>query len=161
MASTRAWGGAVAAVIVVTVALAGCVPSAPVASQTPTPEPTITNPGQSSTNAPDPVLRPDGSAAANQQYFDMVNSSFYATYGRSDGRSIIDNLVAAGFQKQDMEVTPDRTSIDLVADSIIFSVRINGECLVGQFNATNYRGIIAPLLATGGCLIGRTRPIDW
>lgn len=118
-------------------------------------------PQTGSTNVANPVLRPGESAAANQQYFDMVNASFFAANGFSDGRSIIDNLVAAGFQKQDMEVTPDRTSIDLAADSIIFSVRIQGECLIGQSSSTGYHSELTSLLATGGCLVGKTRPIDW
>ena len=109
----------------------------------------------------DPVLVESGTATENRPYFDKVNTAFFAANGRSDGRSIIDNLIAAGFRKQDMEVTPDRTSIDLDADSVIFSVRVKGECLIGQFSAMGYSTIQAPLLGTGGCLVGATRPIDW
>jgi len=139
-------------------ALAGCVQGKP------TPVPTYTpSSSASATPAPDaaPILRPGDTAAANKQFFDAVNTAFYAAHGKSDGKSIIDNLVASGFRKQDMEVTPDTTSIGEAADSIVFSIRVKGECLVGQFNGVGYHGVIGPILATGGCLVGTTRPIDW
>ena len=143
-------------------ALAGCGPAAPApaptqsAAQSPsaTPEPTATAPV-------DPVLVESGTASENRPYFDKINNAFFAANGRGDGKSIIDNLIAAGFRKRDMEVTPDRTSIDLDADSVVFSVRVKGECLIGQFSAMGYSTIQAPLLGTGGCLVGATRPIDW
>lgn len=159
-------GGAALIAIVATVALAGCV-------NTPMPVPSdnSTSTGSSAGSSTDsaggdanssaiPVLRPGDSAAANQQYFDYVNSTWYAKHGMSDGKSIIDNLVAAGFRKQDMEVTPDNTAYQ-AADSIIFSVRVKGQCLVGQVSALGYKGIIGELLSTNKCLIGTTRPIDW
>ena len=123
-------------------------------SSTPAPEPTETTP-------PEPVLIESGTAEENKPYFDLVGNNFFAANGMSDGRSIIDNLVAAGFRKQDMEVTPDRTAIDLAADSILFSVRVKGECLLGQVSARGFGSTVAPLLGTGGCLVGATRPIDW
>ena len=156
---TRLQGGAVAGLALVAVlALAGCAPTTP--APVPTVEETL-EPGDAVTNSANPELRPGESAAANKQFFDFVNSGFIAANGKSDGKSIIDNLIAAGFDKQDMEVTPDRTSIDLEADSIIFSVRIEGECLIGQSSGTGYHSELAPLLGTGGCLVGTTRPIDW
>lgn len=139
-------------------ALAGCTPGVP------TPVPTYTpSASASATPAPNtaPVLRPGDSAAANQQFFDATNQAFYAAHGKSDGKSIIDNLIAAGFRKQDMEVTPDQTSIGEAVDSIVFSVRVKGQCLVGQFNGAGYHGVIGPILASGACLVGTTRPIDW
>jgi hypothetical protein len=128
------------------------------------PVPTYTpKPSSSATAEPDaaPVLRPGGTAAANQQFFDATNRAFYAVHGKSDGRSIVDNLIASGFRKQDMELTPDVTSIGEPADSIVFSVRIKGQCLVGQFSAAGYHSTIGPLLGSGSCLVGITRPIDW
>ena len=126
----------------------------PTGSATPTPSATPTAP-------PDPVLRPGRSALANLQFFTFVNSKFAATNGMSDGRSIVDNLVAAGFVKKDMEVTPDETSIGLAADSIIVSVRIESSCLIGQFAASGYTDTLAPVLGTGRCLVGTTRRINW
>ena len=155
---------AVAAVVagLVTSALAGCVKGAPTPVPVYTPSAT-TGPSAGPSAGPDaaPVLHPGDTAEANKQFFDTVNRAFYVANGKSNGRSIIDNLVAAGFRKQDMEVTPDTTSIGEAADSIIFSVRVKGECLLGQFTGAEYIGTIGPILATGGCLIGTTRPIDW
>ncbi len=138
--------------------LTGCVQGVP------TPVPTYT-PTASASATPEPeagpILRPGNTAAANKQFFDAVNSAFYLAHGKSDGRSIIDNLVSVGFLKQDMEVTADSTSVGVAADSIVFSVRIKGECLVGQFTGAGYHGVIGKTIATGTCLIGTTRHIDW
>jgi hypothetical protein len=157
------WIVAVAGVIMVGAALSGCVPSAtpapsPTGSEAPTP---VSSQSAAPPSSRDPILRPGESAAANQQFFDFVNAALYSTQGRAPGQTIVDNLVANGFVKADMEVTPDTTAIGKVADSVVVSVRINGECLIGQFGATQYTGIRAPLLGTGSCLVGRTRPIDW
>ena len=108
-----------------------------------------------------PLLHPESGAAANKQFFDLINKEFFAAYGMADGASIINNLVANGFAKADMEVTYDTTALDIPVDSIVFSVRIKGECLIGQLSAAGYAGIQAPLLGTGRCLVGTTRPIDW
>jgi hypothetical protein len=151
-----AYSAAVSALAIA--ALAGCTPGVP------TPVPTYTpSASASATATPDaaPVLRPGDTAAANQQFFDATNQAFYAAHGKSDGKSIIDNLIAVGFRKQDMEVTPDQTSIGEAVDSIVFSVRVKGQCLIGQFNGAGYHGVIGPILASGACLVGTTRPIDW
>ncbi|TAL45907.1 MAG: hypothetical protein EPN91_01290 [Salinibacterium sp.] len=138
------------------VVLVGCTsgPAGPVPTYTPTGSPSAT------TQPTNPVLIPDGTAAENKDYFDFVNESFYATHGKSDGRSIVDNLVAAGFTKQAMEVTFDNTQVT-AADSIIVSVRVDGQCLIGQFGISRYSSDIGPMLSTGSCLIGTTRPITW
>ena len=47
------------------------------------------------------------------------------------------------------------------ADQIMFSVRLNGTCLIGQYGGGRYNGTAQPLLSTGTCLVGATRPIDW
>jgi hypothetical protein len=160
MGMPRSGRAATAAIVgaLAVAALAGCVQGDPTPVPTYTPATT-----DAATAAPDtgPVLRPGDTAAANKQFFDAVNTAFYAAHGKSDGKSIIDNLVASGFRKQDMEVTPDTTSIGEAADSIVFSVRVKGECLVGQFNGGGFHSLIGPILATGGCLVGTTRPIDW
>ncbi len=122
------------------------------ASASPTPSP--------STDAV-PEFRPNGSAAANQQYFDYVNRTLASAQGMSSGRAIVDNLVAAGFSKADMEVTDDTTALNIPVDAIQVAVRFRGECLIGQFSPAGYTGILAPILGTGTCLVGRTVPIDW
>jgi hypothetical protein len=154
--STRA--GAALAGLVLAGALAGCVPT------TPTPVPTqaaSATPVPTSTAPAEPVLVEGGTAEENQPYFDKVNLDYYTKNGTGSSRGIVDNLIAAGFRKQDMQVTPDHTSIDLQVDSTIVSVRLKGECLIGDFQAANLKSVVAPLLGTGGCLIGMTLPIDW
>ncbi|MBH0098752.1 hypothetical protein I6E68_06325 [Salinibacterium sp. NSLL150] len=154
---TRRLGAVLALTLAAAVALSGCVAE--------TPEPTAT-PTASTTPAPEasetaPMLRPGENAVANRQFFDQINTEYFEANGRGDGRSIVDNLIENGFEKQDMEVTADTTAIGLATDSIVVSVRIKGECLLGQFAPDNYVSSIEPLLGTGGCLVGKTRAIDW
>ena len=121
----------------------------------------------SPTETPAPVepaaLKPDGTAADNLPFFDSIAQSVVAATPDAGGEAFINALVAAGFAKADMEVGFDRTSVDLAADSVQWSVRFNGECLIGQFGPASggYHSIVTPILATGSCLIGTTRPIDW
>lgn len=110
--------------------------------------------------APDPVLQPEGSAQDNLPYFDFVNSKLLKG-GGTGGRTIIDNLVSAGFDKTVMEVTADLTPLGSDVDSLQFSVRAGEECLIGQTGAGGYTSTVAPTLETGSCLIGKTRAIDW
>lgn len=140
--------------------LAGCGPQTPMptptaSSSTPSPEPTSVR------NELNPVLRPGQSAAANQQFFDATNQALQSQQGRSNGESIVNNLVAAGFNKADMEITYDATALGLQADSMIVSVKIGNECLIGQFFPGSYKGTILPVLGTGKCLVGWQRTIDW
>jgi hypothetical protein len=128
------------------------------------PEPTSTAPGPVPTAAPsfDPTL----SAEVNLAYFDSVNEALIEKEqdaGRvvRRGKKFVDALVAAGFPKANMEVTPDRTAIGLDADSVVFSVAVGTDCLVGQIGIEGYDSTIAPLLGSGKCLVGVTRTIDW
>jgi hypothetical protein len=153
-----AWGVAILATGLA-VALAGCVPQSVKPENT-----TIATPSASPgvTDAPaEPVLIPEGTATENLPYFDFVNKTLVAAGGPFDGRSWIDNLVTAGFSKSAMEVTADRTTVNAEADQLQFSVRINGTCLVGQYGAGVYNSAATQILATGTCLVGATRPIDW
>jgi hypothetical protein len=143
----------------VAVLLSGCVPGAP------TPEPTIAegatgSPAPSSTPEPPHELDLAGTAEDNRLYFADVNKATIKS-GNRDGRSFIDNLVKAGFPKEAMEVTPDRTTVNADVDQLFFSVRINGTCLIGQYGGGKYKTSTGPLLADGKCLIGNTRDIDW
>lgn len=140
-------------------ALAGCVQGPPMPTPTATSTPSASP--TSVTNDLNPVLRPGKPAAANRQFFDATNAALQAAAGKSDGRTIVDTLVAAGFVKADMEVTYDYTALGIPADSIIVSVRIGAECLIGQFAPSYYRGDLLPVLGTGRCLVGLQRPIDW
>lgn len=142
---------------IVALALAGCV-------QQPFPVPsasTSTSAAPSATPTPDPVLLPEGTAEDNLDYFDLVNNRLFASNGSADGRAIIDNLVAAGFDKAAMQVTPDRTAINGSVDSVLFSVQLGDSCLLGQHGGGGYTGVAQAALGNGGCLIGKTRAIDW
>ena len=131
--------------------LAGCVPTA---APTATPKP-------SSSSSGEPTLDLNGTATQNKAYFDYVNKKFIAQGGDLSGRPFIDNLVKAGFPKVDMELTPDRTTVNLAADNISFSVRLGNSCLIGQYGNTGYASTVQKLLSTSKCLVGTTRTIDW
>ncbi|MFE6255657.1 DUF6993 domain-containing protein [Agromyces sp. NPDC057865] len=113
--------------------------------------------------AASPTLSPHLSAAENLAFFDAVNLGVVSANAEAGGRDFIDALVAAGFDRAQMQVTADRTTVDLAADSVQFSVLFQGECLVGQYGPASggYHSAERPALGTGGCLVGQTRPIDW
>ncbi len=134
--------------------LSGCVGGPPM------PTPALVSPSPGETAPAEPEIHLNGTATENRPYFDVVNIATIET-GATDGRSFIDALVASGYSKEAMEVTPDRTTINAQADNIQFSVRLNGTCLVGQYGGAGYASYAGPLLADGRCLIGTTRPIDW
>jgi hypothetical protein len=145
----------VAAVALLALTLTGCV-------EAPVPTPTPTSTGSASSAPPSgPEIDLEGSADDNLEYFDLVNTDLIAAGGSLDGRAFIDNLVAAGYPKADMEVTNDRTAISLAADNIQFAIRLNGTCLIGQYGNIGYASTTAELLSTGRCLVGATRPINW
>lgn len=140
-------------------AWAGCAPvPVPVPTQT-----SSTASGSPSPTAAGPVLVPDGSAEENLPLFAEVMNTVAATDARVEGRAYVDALVAAGFAKSDMELTNDRTSVGNPADSIQFSVRWHGECLVGQVGPSiaTPTARVLPLVPGDTCLIGQTRLIDW
>lgn len=149
--------GALVALALVSFALAAC--TAPEAAA---PKPTVTpSADATSSPAPAPVLIAEGDAAANLPYFDFVNRALLATVPTPNGQQIVENLVAAGFVKADMEISPDTTVGKEAAEAIQFSVRINGSCLIAQTGGAGYNALAAPLLGTGKCLVGKTRDIDF
>lgn len=156
----RAWRTATRAALglsVIGLVVTGCTQQAPV----PTPTPTVT-PSATETAPPAPALLPEGTAAENLPFFDAVNTATLAANPAAGGQAIIDGLIAAGFPKAEMEVSSDTTSIGDPADSIQFSIRWQGSCILGQNGpATGYHSSVVSLLDTGRCLIGATRPIDW
>jgi hypothetical protein len=161
-ASTRALLPAGAVLVALSFGLAGCVSGGPgphPSSARPVSAPTASAPAASSL----PALVPGGTAAQNLPFFDQVNRATLAANPNAKGRDFIDALVAAGFTKADMQVTVDTTTIGLKANSIQFSVRMGETCLIGQngADAGGYNSAVTPVLATGTCLIGDTRPIDW
>jgi hypothetical protein len=164
--------GAVA-VIAAIATLTGCAiskpapaPASSVAADPSTPSPIPT---------PDPVFVPGGSAEDNRPVFDFVGDKIAESNHNARGRDFVDALVAAGFDKAAMALTADETPTELTASSISWAVKINDQCLVGQFfpdqsNPVNqtrpepevrYASAIIRPISTGACLVGGTRPIDW
>lgn len=148
--------------------LAGCGTSdsqAEPSSAAVTPSPAEADPTPDPAAAPEPEpaaqFDPEGTAEENLAFFDEVNGGFLAADPSPGGRPIIDNLVAAGFDRQAMEVTRDTTPIGRQADSVQFSVRVGDGCLVGQASDSGYAGIVGPVLVSSRCLLGELRPIDW
>ncbi len=141
--------------------LAACAPE----RSAPMPVPTVlqsTSPSASPAPDTTPKLVPGGDAEQNKPYFDFVNEALIASNSSPLGKDLIDNLVAAGFDKSKMEVTPDKTEVFRInADAIEFSVLLGDTCLIGEVSAQGYRSIIGPPVDTNKCLVGKTRPIDW
>ncbi len=153
----------VGAVLLVGVSLTACT-GAPAEPPTSGTAPASSSaPEPSATPVPDPVLLPDGTASENLVYFNFLAAAVTKVNPSADGRAYIDALVAGGFDRAAMEVSFDRTQADLAADSIQFSVRFNGECLIGQIGPASdgFHSVVAPILSTGLCLVGSTRQIDW
>jgi len=158
-------------ILACTVPLVGCVPIAPdivnrpsTPSVSPTPSASATpslSASPKNTPAPDQSFPPDGSAEASKARFDAANTKLIGANSGANGRAIIDSLVAAGFDKAAMQVTPDKTSINGGVDSILFSVKIGNSCLLGQRGGGGYSSSVEPALKSGLCLIGKTRAIDW
>ena len=145
--------------IVGVLSFAACTPP-------PTRTPTQTTAAPRATPTPTPTgpaLVPDGSAEDNLPLFAQVVNTVAATDARAQGRAYIDALVAAGFPKAQMQVTNDLTTVGNPADSIQFSVKWAGECLVGQVGPSTPAptALVLPLVPGDTCLIGQTRPIDW
>ena len=151
-ARTRVTAVAVAVGLAFTVAACAADEPAPIPTVTASAPPTaIPN--------PDPTLRPDGSALQNLDYFEFVLTAAVDD-GAESGGAFVDALVEAGFERSAMEVTADRTSVNLDADSVQFSVLINGTCLVGQYGDDMGLHVAAfTVLATGTCLVGETEPV--
>lgn len=127
------------------------------ASATPTQTPTPTA-------APGPILVPEGTASDNLPLFAAVTAKVWAGPDRVSGRAYVDALVAAGFAKERMQVTADRTTVGNPVESLLFSVAWGDkECLIGQVGPSTGNPVteVMPQLAEGRCLIGETRPIDW
>jgi len=108
-----------------------------------------------------PVLVPGGTAEENRPLFDAVSSAVVAADPDADGRALVDALVDAGFDKAVIEITDDTTAIGRKADAVQFAVRASDRCIIGERSASGYASLVAPVLGTGRCLVGKTRAIDW
>lgn len=149
-----------AAALVFAALLAGCSAAAPT--------PTERTASSSATSTPAPVpsvlptLNPKGTAKENLGFFDFVNNRTLAGNSNPSAQQFVDGLAAAGFPKSQMQMTADKTTVNLTPGSVQFSVLINGGCLIGQFGTDigGYHSTVAPVLSTGKCLIGDTVPVQ-
>lgn len=160
---TCALAGAVLGLVILLTACIGQPPAPPVTAGPSGSSPAEGSGSPTPTPAATPALVAGGTAAENKPFFDEVNQRYFIAAGNviPEGRGVVDNLVSVGFIKADMQVTADRTAIDLPVDSLVFSVLMGDQCLVGQFSTQGYSTILAPKLVTGSCLVGLTRTIDW
>lgn len=145
-------------------AVAGCSAFGVSEAPTATPTPTISVDVTPSPSEPtEPGLAPEGTASENLEYFTTVVQEVWAGAEAGEGRSYIDALVAAGFDKAAMQVTEDMSTVGNPAESIQFSVEWGEECLVGQVGSATGDPftVVVDALPGGGCLLGQTRPIDW
>lgn len=145
------------AAVVTTLVLAGCAPTAdtpqptPSATRTPTPTPTPTE---------IPELVEGGTAGQNRPFVELVIGELLASNPEPASLQIIDTLVAGGFDRAAMQVTEDTTRVGNRADSILFSILIDGECLLGQVAGGAVATSLGDVLGTGRCLVGRTLSLD-
>jgi hypothetical protein len=149
----------IAVVGVIAVGLTSCTAFGSPDRDTVTSSSTAPAASESESAAATPTPGPEIAAASSK--FDDANSALAASNADADDRDIVDALVAAGFEKGSMQITPDTTSIGRKADSIQVSVLVGSTCLLGQFRGATYVSETAPVLSTGRCLIGNTRAIDW
>jgi len=152
-----------AVALAIGILLAGCAAQPRPTVTTDAASPVATAPASPSPTASEPVLIADGSAADNLPLFASVMRTVFATEEKYHGRAYIDALVAAGFDREAMEVTKDQTTVGNPADAIQFSVVWAEECLIGQVGPSTESptAVVMPQVPGGGCLIGETRPIDW
>lgn len=150
----------VVAVVGLSLLAAGCAPvdaePVPTPSATAAPQPTAT-----ATAEPDPELVVGGTAGQNRPFFEFLLTGLLAADPQPTSQAIVNTLVNGGFDKASMEVTADMTPVGQRADSILVSVKIDGQCLIGQVIASELNTELADVLGTGRCLVGRTLSIDW
>lgn len=105
---------------------------------------------------------PQGSALDNKPVFDKAILTAAQQKDEHVGKNLVNALVHAGFAKTALQVTFDKSKTGQVADSVIVSVEIGTSCLIGQrAQDGSVFSSVEPALASGGCLIGITRQIDW
>lgn len=157
------WGALLGLAAVAAGVLAGCAPWGE-PEETPEPEPTASAPADDASAAEhDGKFNADGTASDNLDVFTAVMEKVWASDTRDQGATYVDALVEAGFDKSQMQVTEDYTTVQLAAESIMFSVKWGDECLIGQVGPETGDPIasVQDVVGDGMCLIGNTRDIDW
>jgi hypothetical protein len=158
-------GGGVRAVVKTTIGtltvlvgiLAGCQAAESEQPQPPPPPPTIaTEPAGDET----PTYVEGGSAEDNLPYITWILGEAGAGVGLFGSLDAVAALEEAGFERSALEVTSDRTALELAAESITVSVLIQGDCAVAQWSSDWLVSSVQPLLGSGTCLLGDTLSLD-
>ncbi|ALS56462.1 hypothetical protein C5C66_05775 [Rathayibacter toxicus] len=143
-------GVGVGLLLAVALGLEGCsVPNAPVSTASPAASMSAAS------------LIAGGTAEQNLPYFEQVLRSVAEPDPHVPGSKVVEALIAAGFSKNAMQLTSDKTSMGLQADSVQVSVALSGSCLIGQYGtkSAGVRAVVMAPIATGACLIGQTVPL--
>lgn len=149
----------VAAVIggAVMIALSACSGSAPTAptSDGSVPSAQAETPSESpAATGPEP-----GSAEALLARFQAALTEADAASDAPDGDSVVEALVAAGFDRSTIERTSDVDSVGGAVTLLEVAVQTSDACLIGQVGDGTPTSMIAPVLGTGRCLVGATVPV--
>jgi hypothetical protein len=102
----------------------------------------------------------DGTAGQNRPYVEFVMDRLITISPEMTSLEIADTLEAAGFARSTLQVTDYATRVGSRADSILFSILIDGECLLGQVADGAVTTTVSDVLGTGKCLVGRTASLD-
>ena len=148
----------VVTVVALSLIVAGCAP----VDAEPVPTPTVSAaPLPTATAEPDPEFVAGGTAGQNRPYFEFLLTGLLATDSQPTSQTIVNTLANGGFDKASMEVTADITPVGQRADSILVSVKVDDQCLIGQVIGSELTTQLTDVLGTGRCLVGRTLSIDW
>ncbi|WP_300266154.1 hypothetical protein [Microbacterium sp.] len=150
-----------AATAAIATMIVGCAPES---GPTPEPSPSSDQTPVASPTPVEPSYHADGTAEDNLPLFTAVTQQVWASEAKGSSRAYIDALIAAGFDRADMQVTKDHSTVGNPAESLQFSVSWGEDhCLIGQVGPSTGDPVTAVMdqLPEGRCLIGNTEPIDW
>jgi hypothetical protein len=152
----RIIAASVAAVSALT--LGGCAPEVAVETPSATPTPSVSV----DPFGPKPDFFPEGTAVDNRPLFDWVLGHTVLIDAKDPGRLMVKALIEAGFNKAAMQLTSSISGTGNPADSVIVTVQFGNSCLMGQrMLDKSYSSAVESALKSGGCLVGKTRKIEW
>jgi len=142
-----------------TLALSGCQAGAqpPTSSETPSAGYTgAPRPVPTANAGPFPVFLSGGTATQNLPYFESSVAQAIAVDPAVSSYDVAVLESQNGFDREAIQFTFSRTAVGLASDSSTIAVLYAGECIIAQYGPviTGVHGIVLPVLAQGGCLIG-------
>lgn len=162
-----AWRGAVGAVaaLALVAALAACTQTLHSSVASPSPS---ASPARTVAAAPSPSPRPPAATrssaggvealplSAAVALFDRAAQSVIKTDASAQGPAFVKALISAGFPPSVIEVEASVTTIGLTPGSVMWSVKLHGDCVIGQYGPSSggYHAVVEPPISTGRCLIG-------